>query len=285
MGKPAARVGDNHICPMFDGPKPHVGGPIIPPGTVTVLIGGQPAATLGSHCFCVSPVPDSIMMGSPTVFIGGVPAARLFDPTLHGGSIVFGAATVLIGEFAAVGAVTVFPGQQHFNNCGVQSSSQLVYQATGQKLDEGGMLGIAIAGGYATDHAPNMPGGGTTAANRQALLAEFGVASEVVQNPSKEDLAQALRKNKGVVANVNAGELWNDPRYENGGHAVVITEGDFNERGELTHVYINDTGNNQQGRRLSADEMLQAMQTRKDKKGNSSYQINVTKDPVWTQIR
>ena len=63
-------------------------------------------------CTCVSPVPDVIAIGSPTVLIGGVSAARLFDPTLHGGSIVFGAATVLIGEFAAVGAVTVFPGQR-----------------------------------------------------------------------------------------------------------------------------------------------------------------------------
>ena len=213
------------------------------------------------------------------------------ETTVHGGSLVFGAATVLIGEFAAVGAVTVFPGQQHHNNCGVQSSAQLINQATGQKLDEEAMLGLAIAGGYAESPKPGdagqlpQPGGGTTAADRQALLAELGVPSEVMRNPTKEQLAEALKENKGVVANVDAGELWQDPRYENGGHAVVITEGDFNEHGELTHVYINDTGNNQQGRRLSADEMLKAMQTRKDKKGNSSYQINVTKDPIWTQIR
>ena len=246
---------------------------------------------MGSHCICVSPVPDSIMMGSPTVFIGGVPAARLFDPTLHGGSIVFGAATVLIGEFAAVGAVTVFPGKQHHNNCGVQSSAQVINQAKGQKLDESAMLGLAIAGGYAAPPKPaevdkaSEPGGGTTAEGRQALLAEFGVASDVMRNPSKEQLAQALKENKGVVANVNAGELWNNPKYENGGHAVLITEGDFNEHGELTHVYINDTGTGQQGRRLTADEMMKAMTTRTNKAGNSSYQINVTKDPIWTQIR
>ena len=285
MGKPAARVGDNHICPMMDGPKPHVGGPILPPGTVTVLIGGLPAATVGTPCLCVSPAPDLIALGSPTVLIGGVPAARLFDLTAHGGSIVFGAGTVLIGEFAAVGAVTVFPGQQNFGNCGVQSSQQLIHQAPGLKLDEEVILGSAIGFGFAELPKPAKPGGGTTAEGRQALLTEFGVDSDVVQNPTKEQLAQALKENKGVVANADAGKLWNDPRYRGGGHAVIITEGDFNEQGELTHVYINDTGNNQQGRRLTSDDMMSAMQSRKDRRGDSSYQFNVTKSPIWTQVR
>ena len=157
MGKPAARVSDQHLCPLFDGPKPHVGGPILPPGTVTVLIGGLPAATVGSPCLCVSPVPDSIVLGSPTVLIGGVPAARLFDLTAHGGSIVFGAGTVLIGEFAAVGAVAVFPGQQHFGNCGVQSSAQIIHQATGLNLGEETLLGSAIGFGFAAAPKPAGP--------------------------------------------------------------------------------------------------------------------------------
>ena len=46
---PAARVGDMHTCPMSDGPKPHVGGPILPPGAPTVLIGGMPAARVGER--------------------------------------------------------------------------------------------------------------------------------------------------------------------------------------------------------------------------------------------
>ena len=80
-------------------------------------------------------------------------AARLFDLTAHGGSIVFGAATVLIGEFAAVGAATVFPGQQHFGNCGVQSSQQLIHQATDQNPDENAILGLALAGAPKTANA------------------------------------------------------------------------------------------------------------------------------------
>ena len=75
MGKPAARVGDMHTCPMVDpGPKPHVGGPIMPPGCPTVFIGGMPAARVGDMATCVGP-PDSIAMGSTGVFIGGKPAA------------------------------------------------------------------------------------------------------------------------------------------------------------------------------------------------------------------
>jgi len=96
---PAARVGDMHVCPMVTPgvpPIPHVGGPILPPGCPTVLIGGQPAARATDMCTCVGP-PDIIAMGSPTVLIGYLMAARMGDPTAHGGSIVLGLPTVLIG--------------------------------------------------------------------------------------------------------------------------------------------------------------------------------------------
>ena len=65
MGKPAARVTDMHTCPMATGPVPHVGGPILP--------------------------------GQAQVLIGKLPAARMGDLTAHGGSIVLGWPTVLIG--------------------------------------------------------------------------------------------------------------------------------------------------------------------------------------------
>lgn len=92
----AARVGDMHTCPMFNGPSPHVGGPIMPPGTATVWIGGVPAATVGDLCTCAGP-PDSIVQGSQTVYIGSKQAARMGDLTAHGGQIVLGCLTVLIG--------------------------------------------------------------------------------------------------------------------------------------------------------------------------------------------
>jgi len=96
---PAARVGDMHVCPLVTPvvpPVPHVGGPILPPGAVTVLIGMMPAACMGDMAVCVGP-PDSIILGSLTVLISGKPAARLGDPCIHGGTIVAGCPTVLIG--------------------------------------------------------------------------------------------------------------------------------------------------------------------------------------------
>lgn len=93
----AARVGDNHTCPMANpNGSPHTGGPVMPPGTPTVLIGGQPAATMGDMCTCAGP-PDSIVKASATVLIGGKGAARQGDSSAHGGSITAGCTTVIIG--------------------------------------------------------------------------------------------------------------------------------------------------------------------------------------------
>ncbi|HEV7223192.1 MAG TPA: PAAR domain-containing protein [Pirellulales bacterium] len=96
MGQPAARLTDMHVCPMVTGVVPHVGGPISAPGAPTVLIGGLPAARVGDMAVCVGP-PDVIALGCFTVLIGGQPAARMGDMTAHGGAIVLGCPTVLIG--------------------------------------------------------------------------------------------------------------------------------------------------------------------------------------------
>jgi len=96
---PAARITDMHTCPMVTPslpPVPHVGGPVIGPGAPTVLIGSLPAAVLGDSCVCVGP-PDTIVKGSATVMITNKPAVRLGDSTAHGGSIVLGLPTVMIG--------------------------------------------------------------------------------------------------------------------------------------------------------------------------------------------
>jgi uncharacterized Zn-binding protein involved in type VI secretion len=93
---PAARISDMHVCPMVAGIVPHVGGPILPPGAITVLIGGLPAARVGDMCVCVGP-PDSIVTGAFTVLIKGMPAAHLGSMTTHGGSVILGCPTVLVG--------------------------------------------------------------------------------------------------------------------------------------------------------------------------------------------
>ena len=93
---PSARITDLHTCPAWNGPVPHVGGPVVGPAVSTVLIAGLPAAVVGDLCVCVGPS-DVIVKGSSTVLIGGKPAARMGDQTAHGGVIVKGEPTVMVG--------------------------------------------------------------------------------------------------------------------------------------------------------------------------------------------
>jgi uncharacterized Zn-binding protein involved in type VI secretion len=93
---PAARVTDMHVCPMVTVLVPHVGGPILPPCCPTVFVGGLPQARITDMAVCTGPM-DIIVKGSATVFVGGLPAARMGDSTAHGGVIVSGCPTVIIG--------------------------------------------------------------------------------------------------------------------------------------------------------------------------------------------
>jgi uncharacterized Zn-binding protein involved in type VI secretion len=86
---PAARISDMEACPS--------GGGAIMTGEVTVLIEGLPAARVGDSIAC-SGGPITIESGAPKVVIGGSNAARMTDSSCHGGKIVKGAATVLIGN-------------------------------------------------------------------------------------------------------------------------------------------------------------------------------------------
>lgn len=95
MGPPAARITDMHVCPMVTVLVPHVGGPIVT-GMPTVLTGKLPQARITDIAICVGP-PDVIIKASATVLVGKLPAARIGDMTVHGGVIVTGLPTVLIG--------------------------------------------------------------------------------------------------------------------------------------------------------------------------------------------
>lgn len=101
MGFPAARITDMHVCPMVTVLVPHVGGPIVM-GSFNVITGGMPQARVTDMCICVGP-PDVIVKGSATVFVNNLPAARITDLTAHGGVIVQGWPTVLIGDSSAGG--------------------------------------------------------------------------------------------------------------------------------------------------------------------------------------
>lgn len=94
--QPASRLTDMHTCPMVTGVVPHVGGPVTAPGAPTVLIDSLPAARVSDMCVCVGP-PDTIAMGSGTVITSGMPQARIGDMPAHGGVIILGCRTVIVG--------------------------------------------------------------------------------------------------------------------------------------------------------------------------------------------
>lgn len=95
MSKPVAFLGAFHLCPAFNGPVPHVGGPTLA-ASPNVFVGNLPIARLSDKLICVGP-PDVVAKGSATVFANGLPVARVGDPTQHGGKIVVGNPTVLAG--------------------------------------------------------------------------------------------------------------------------------------------------------------------------------------------
>jgi len=95
MGKPAARLGDFHSCPMVEHLKAHDGGPIIE-GSADLFICGMPAARVGDKLQCNGTC-DTIVEGEPSILINGKPAARIGDKTAHGGVIVTGCLSVLMG--------------------------------------------------------------------------------------------------------------------------------------------------------------------------------------------
>src|SRR5437762_2271383 len=88
----AARVGDLTTHP----------GTLLGPGVPSVLIGGRPAAVLGTAHSCASPppnahVPSTIIRGSSSVRIGGNPAARVGDAAGCTAAILGGALSVIVG--------------------------------------------------------------------------------------------------------------------------------------------------------------------------------------------
>lgn len=99
--KPMSFLTSHHTCPKKRGSTSHKGGPVIE-GSGNVFVGGMPVAKVGDRLACDGP-PDTIAEGSPSVFINGKPAARVGSMTAHGGQLVAGNPTVMVGDAGYVG--------------------------------------------------------------------------------------------------------------------------------------------------------------------------------------
>ncbi|MFT3867629.1 MAG: PAAR domain-containing protein [Nibricoccus sp.] len=302
---------------MIDpGPKPHVGGPVLPACFPTVLIGGQPAARVSDKLTCMGP-PDTIVKGSFVVPIGRKPAARMTDTTAHGGVIVAGCPTVLIGlagttgnppvaadifgkmvdgRQPASGSTDVYGNalvpktiQQSYNNCGVESSRQIIMQATGNAIQQEALLGQATSNKWASEPAigsvqggvivtannRSYLSGGTSPTTRVEILKANGVPAKTMP-ATMSNMESSLSEGKGVIAAVDAAYLWPPGSAPAGSfHAVVVTGATYDENGTLTNVVINDTGTGQSAEPIPAAQFEKALA----KRGGAPHVV--TENPIW----
>jgi uncharacterized Zn-binding protein involved in type VI secretion len=282
---PAARMTDNHTCPLFDGPKPHVGGPILPPCAVNVQTNSLGQARATDRATCAS-APDAILMGSMSVRVNSLMAARQTDQTVHGGVVVMGSPNVEIG--GAPGSTVGFPlqwahqcaaaaqgrtsgsTQQSYSNCGVESARQII-GAAGGSVNEDTLLNEAIANNDAENATDPADRGGTSPQTRTDILSRRGVASHR-EAQTMANIQSAVVAGHGVITSHDAGVLWNDPAYNGGGHAIVVTGMEYDANGNLVNVLVNDTGTGRCLNSVPASQFQNSL--------NPSRQVNVTDNPV-----
>lgn len=342
-GKPAARVGDTIVCSLpqilpATPPPPHApppGLPIMPLGALTVLIGGKPAARIGDFSLCITPVPtpNPIMRGAFPVPIMNMPAARLSDSGTHPGSVIMPPCcpTVLIGLSGTTGNPRLgnqacqsmaggrnpAPGStdssgnsiasntagQSYNNCGIESSRQIVQQANGANPGQETMFNNAITNGNASQSAigsPSSPGGapvtaqnqaffsgGTTPSQQASILTNNGVpSSTIAPTATGAQLSQyetALSQGRGVIANGDVSGLpgWGT---QTGQHAVLVTGYEYDDNGNITNVIYNDTGIGVCNQRATAAQFQNFLTTGANNSianGFAPSGAAVTNNPVW----
>jgi uncharacterized Zn-binding protein involved in type VI secretion len=284
----SARITDLHVCPAVTGIVPHVGGPILPPCSINVMTNALNQARATDQATCVGP-PDFIVTGSTSVMVNGLMAARQTDLTMHGGQIVLGSLNVNIGGpvgGATLGntvkggkicgqAATGRAGgslQQSFQNCGVESSRQVIL-AAGGNVNEQALLNVSMALGYADRDTSNPANsGGTSPSGRSNILTVNGVANHT-QTASQQNLLQAVAEGRGVITSHDAGKLWNNPAFNGGGHAVLVTGVQFDAKGKPANVIINDTGQGQCSNPVPVKQFMSSLRPGRD--------MNVTNNKVF----
>lgn len=295
----AARVDDEHACPCPT-PQAHVGGPIDSPASNDVETNSKGAARATDTLTC-EPVSlkNFIVTGSPTVEINGKMAARKTDFTMHPGpgTITQGSPNVEIGGGVA-GATLGDPDeagdrcrsmaagrtsgrtQQSYNNCGIESSRQLINQAGGN-MTEDQLFDWALDEGHAsretTGKWPNRQtdrraSGGTHPGGRDDILNANGVPAHT-EPQGMGTITQAVAENRGVITSHDAGILWGDARYNGGGHAIVTTGLEYDANGNLVNVIVNDTGTGECQKSIPADQYEDSLRPGRD--------VNVTDNPIW----
>lgn len=280
----AARVNDKHACPC-PAPVAHVGGPIDPPCATNVETNLLGAARATDKATCTGvPAKNFIVTGSMTVEINGKMAARKTDFTMHPGPgvIIEGSGNVEIGgprggatlgnpaqgeqmcQNARAGRHTPGNIQQSYQNCGVESTRQIINQATGGNISEDALLDDALSHGDAqtvtkgkwpfrtTDRANS---GGTWSHSWPAIAGRHGVPMHN-EAQNLQNLGQVVAEGRGVVTAHDVSVLWGPG--QSGGHAITVTGMEYDDQGRPKTVIYNDTGMGQCSARLPAAQFQQS---------------------------
>lgn len=285
----AARVGDKHTC-TNPNPAAHVGGPVAAPCSPNVETNSlaQGRATDLLDCTPVN-LKNFIVTGSSTVEINGKLAARKTDKTMHPppGEIVEGSPNVEIGGGAAgvtlgnpdAGRIacqnaaagrTSGATQQSYQNCGIESSRQIINQATGGNMTEDALLDDAMNNGDAANERNRADSGGSSPDGRERVLDRNGVPSSR-QTGSMDNIMQAVAEGRGVITSHDVSVLWGPGNA--GGHAVMVTGVEYDASGNPTRVIYNDTGTGQCATSVPAAQFQSSLRPGRD--------INVTDNPIF----
>ncbi len=159
--------------------------------------------------------------------------------------------------------------------CGVVSCEN-VLKRYGKDTSEDELVCHADDQGHCSDR------GGTLPIDRARLLGEHGVLAHTERHQTVDDLAEHIENDHGVIASVNAGELWNKPNISTPGrtdHAVTVT-GAAREPGTeaLQGFYINDSGTGESARFVDIDQMKGAWE-------NCGGRLTVANEPVTRDER
>ena len=293
MSLPAARKKDPTLCAV------HVSGAIDEVPDREVETHGAQQARAGDRCLCFGGAADLIVTGSESVLVNGVPAARSADRTLHGGVIFGGASEVLIGgprigitigdadlsktRAACAAAAAGRAGgnrEQSAWNCGIEACRTIINRANRSAIGEDELMDEAYGAGNARPERAGTPRhwwGGTTAEDREKILARHGVPS-TRREPDMKEIAIALSERKGVMTSHDKGWLDGGQKMHNDSrHVVVVTAVAFDGSGNMTSVSMVDSSFARCSRVVPAEQFAGSFQREK----GVIVPMNVTDGPLW----
>jgi hypothetical protein len=279
----AAAGGDVHAC-MTPWPVPPHGPAVDIQGSPTVLCVGARIARQGDQLLEAIGPTNTITGGCMTVLVGAagivgnVPAGQAACVAARQGRTPPPGTVYPPGHPQAGQPIPANTAGQSYNNCGCETSRQLINQATNANVSQEQVLNQAMASGDANQ----VPGdrynsGGTGPQGRQNILAANGVPSHR-EDRTMGNLESSAASGRGTIVVVDSQTLWTNGTTppSTGDHVVVVTGVEYDDNGDVTNVIINDTGTGTCSQSVPIGVWNQATGP-----AIGNWQNNVTDNPIW----